>query len=48
VVEAETPANQTAIVRSQNPDGSSSIVEIQLEKNKSSIRFAPDSSDKGK
>jgi len=48
VVEAEAPAAQTAVVRTNNPDGSSSIVEIQLANQKSAIRFAPESADKGK
>jgi hypothetical protein len=48
VVNAETPAAETAVVRSQNPDGTSSIVEIQLANQKSSIRFAPEAADKGK
>jgi hypothetical protein len=47
VVDAETPAAQTAVVRSTSPDGSSSIVEIQLANQKSSIRFAPEAADKG-
>jgi hypothetical protein len=48
VVDRESPAAQTAVVRSQNPDGTSSIVEIQLANQKSSIRFAPVAADKGK
>jgi hypothetical protein len=48
VVDAESPAAQTAVIRSRNPDGSSSIVEIQLANQKSSIRFAPEVADKGK
>lgn len=47
VVENEGPATQTGIVRSQNPDGSSSIVEIQVEKQKSVIRFAPETAQRG-
>jgi len=35
------------IVRTNNPDGSSSIVELQFEKTKSAIRFAQDPADKG-
>jgi hypothetical protein len=48
VVENETLPAETAVIRAQQPDGSSSIVEIQLAKQKSSIRFAPEASDKGK
>jgi hypothetical protein len=48
VVEKESPVSDTAIVKTQNPDGSSSIVELQLEKQKSVIRFAPEGSEKGK
>jgi hypothetical protein len=48
VVQTETAPNETAVIRSQQPDGSSSIVEIQIAKQKSSIRFAPETSEKGK
>lgn len=48
VVEEENPAPQTAVTRTQNPDGTSAIVELQFAKQKTAIRFAPDASDKGK
>jgi len=48
VVDRDSPATDTAVVRSQNPDGSSSIVELQLAKQKSAIRFSPEGSEKGK
>ena len=48
VVPTDTPAESTTIVRTQNPDGTSSIVEIQLANVKSVIRFAPEASGKGK
>jgi hypothetical protein len=47
VVEKDSPAPETAVVRTQNPDGSSSIVELQLSKLKSAIRFSPEGSEKG-
>jgi hypothetical protein len=47
VVAKDTPSDQTAVVRSQNADGSSSIVEIDLAKEKSVIRFAPEMTAKG-
>lgn len=47
VVEQDSPASQTAVVRATNPDGSTSIVEIQLANQKSTIRFAPEPSNKG-
>jgi hypothetical protein len=47
VVENDAPAADTLVVRSQQPNGASSIVELQLAHQKSSIRFAPESSDKG-
>ena len=48
VVSQDSAPSGSAIVRSSNPDGSSSIVELQLAKEKSSIRFAPEQSEKGK
>ncbi len=48
VVEQSSAPSDSAIVKSNNPDGSSSIVELQLAKVKSSIRFAPEQSEKGK
>ncbi len=48
VVEEDSPAAETAVIRTQNPDGSSSIVELQLAKQKAVIRFTPESSEKGK
>ena len=47
VVEKDSPAPETAVVRTQNPDGGSSIVELQLAKEKSAIRFSPEGSGKG-
>lgn len=47
VVPTDEPADQTAIVRSDGPEGSS-IVELQLANQKSVIRFAPNGADKGK
>ena len=48
VVEKESMPEQSAVVRSQNADGSSSIVELELAHQKSAIRFAPEASEKGK
>ena len=48
VVEQDSAPDQSAIVRSRNPDGSSSIVELELAHQKSVIRFAPDGSEKGR
>jgi hypothetical protein len=48
VVENETAPNSNQVIRSNQPDGNSSIVEIQLAKQKSAIRFAPEASEKGK
>jgi len=47
VVAQDMPSPQTVVVRSQNPDGSSSIVELQIANQKSVIRFAPEASAKG-
>ncbi|MGZ4786932.1 MAG: hypothetical protein ACXVZV_14425 [Terriglobales bacterium] len=48
VLEQDSAPDQSAIVRATNPDGSSSIVELQLAHQKESIRFAPAGSEKGK
>jgi hypothetical protein len=48
VVEQESAPAESAIVRTRNADGSSSIVELQLAHQKSSIRFAGEGSEKGK
>src|SRR4051812_44229550 len=47
VVPQENAPAESAIVRSNNADGSSSIVELLLSKQKSAIRFAPEGSEKG-
>jgi len=46
VVTLDKPANDSTIQRSSNPDGTSSITEIQFEKEKSAVRFTPEP-DKG-
>ena len=48
LVERDSPASQTSVTRTNNPDGTSSIVELQFEKQKAAIRFAPEGSEKGK
>ena len=48
VVATDEPSSETALVRSDGPDGSSSIVELQVAKQKSVIRFSANGSDKGK
>lgn len=47
VVALEKAPNDSTILRSNNPDGTSSITEIQFEKDKSAVRFAPDAPPKG-
>lgn len=47
VVERDKKAANTGVLRDQNADGSSSIVEIQLANQKSVIRFAPETAEKG-
>ena len=48
VVEQDSAPDTSAIVRSRNADGSSSIVELQLAHQKSTIRFVPEGFEKGK
>ena len=47
VVPLDKAPNDSMILRSNNPDGTSTITEIQFERDKSAVRFAPESSDKG-
>lgn len=48
VVEAKAPYKDTAIIRSNNPDGSSSIVQLQLARETSAIRFETEGSVSGR
>ena len=47
VVSLDKAPNDSTILRSNNPDGSSSITEIQFEKDKSAVRFTAEPSAKG-
>ncbi|HVZ16812.1 MAG TPA: hypothetical protein VG897_06835 [Terriglobales bacterium] len=47
VIEQDSAPSESTVIRSSNADGTSSIVELQLAKQKSAIRFAPEGSDKG-
>jgi hypothetical protein len=47
VVTLDKPANDSTIQRSSNPDGTSTITEIQFEKDKSAVRFSGEPSNKG-
>ena len=47
VVVLDKAPNDSTILRSSNPDGSSSITEIQFEKDKSAVRFTAEPAAKG-